>query len=165
MKRRGRSRSATGGDGGRIEVEGGCAGREGEGVDGGRSSPHGRRGRRPRGRELSQGSGAAGHGPGAERDPGRGEPMARARARRGTEPRRRGKAPGPRPRLTPQQRAQIPEPLEHNAEARGFRGGVGVFSRYRLASPKAWSAMPPMSSNLRSWALRTGMSSNRWSWT
>jgi transposase len=44
---------------------------------------------------------------------------------------RRRKAPGARPRLTPKQKAQIPELLKRGPEAFGFRGDVWTRERVR----------------------------------
>jgi len=42
---------------------------------------------------------------------------------------RRHPAPGPQPRLTPEQKAQIPELLAKGAEAYGFRGDLWTTAR------------------------------------
>jgi transposase len=57
--------------------------------------------------------------------------LSRARAN-GVETLRRRKAPGAKSRLTPEQKAQIPELLERGAEAFGFRGNV--WTRKRVAT-------------------------------
>lgn len=50
----------------------------------------------------------------------------------GTEALRRRKAPGAEPRLTPEQKAQIPDLLKQGPEAFGFRGDV--WTRERVAT-------------------------------
>jgi transposase len=55
--------------------------------------------------------------------------LKRAREGGGPEALRRRKAPGARPRLTPEQSARIPELLERGAEAYGFRGDVWTRER------------------------------------
>jgi transposase len=57
--------------------------------------------------------------------------LSRARGK-GVEALRRRKAPGAKPRLTSEQKAQIPELLECGAEAFGFRGDV--WTRKRVAA-------------------------------
>ena len=55
--------------------------------------------------------------------------LKQAREGGGPEALRRRKAPGARPRLTPQQLARISELLERGAEAHGFRGDVWTRER------------------------------------
>jgi transposase len=57
--------------------------------------------------------------------------LARAK-KQGIEALRRRKAPGAKPRLTPKQKAQIPELLKQGSEAFGFRGDV--WTRERVAT-------------------------------
>src|SRR5262245_7616314 len=55
--------------------------------------------------------------------------LKRAREEGGIVALRRRPIPGPKPRLTPEQRAKLPELLAHGAEAFGFRGQVWTHPR------------------------------------
>ncbi len=56
----------------------------------------------------------------------------------GVEALRRRKAPGPKPRLSSEQRAQIPALLERGAEAWGFRGDIWTRDRVKAVIEREW---------------------------
>src|SRR5260370_8830849 len=61
----------------------------------------------------------------------------------GLEGLRRHPAPGRQPRLTVEQRAQLPALLERGPEAYGFRGHVCTSHRVPEATPPTWAVTYP----------------------